>query len=30
VRLQAGTYYLKIECLDDEPDQPYIVRVDAE
>lgn len=30
VRLQTGTYYLKIECLDDEPDQPYTVRVDAE
>jgi hypothetical protein len=30
VRLQAGTYYLRVECLDDEPDQPYTVRVDRE
>jgi hypothetical protein len=30
VRLQAGTYYLKVECLDSEPDQPYIIRIDAE
>lgn len=30
VRLQAGTYYLKVECLNDEPDQPYSVSVDAE
>ncbi|MDR0669668.1 MAG: hypothetical protein LBF95_06265 [Treponema sp.] len=30
VQLQAGTYYLKVECLNDEPDQPYTIRVDAE
>jgi hypothetical protein len=30
VRLRAGTYYLKAECLDDEPDQPYTIRVDRE
>jgi hypothetical protein len=30
VQLQAGTYYLKVECLDDEPDQPYTIRVEAE
>jgi hypothetical protein len=30
VRLQAGTYYLKVECLDGEPDQPYTIRIDAE
>jgi hypothetical protein len=30
IQLQAGTYYLKVECLDSEPDQPYTIRVDAE
>ncbi|MDR2375094.1 MAG: DVUA0089 family protein [Treponema sp.] len=30
VQLQAGTYYLKVECLNDEPDQSYTIRVDAE
>jgi hypothetical protein len=30
VQLQAGTYYLKVECLNDEPDQPYTIRIDAE
>jgi hypothetical protein len=30
VQLQAGTYYLMVECLDDEPDQAYTIRVDAE
>jgi hypothetical protein len=30
VRLQAGTYYLKVECLDSEPDQAYTIRIDAE
>jgi hypothetical protein len=30
VNLQAGTYYLKAECLSDEPDEPYTIRVDAE
>jgi hypothetical protein len=30
IQLQAGTYHLKVECLDNEPDQPYTVRVDAE
>jgi hypothetical protein len=29
-RLQTGTYYLKVECLDDEPDQPYTIRVNRE
>jgi hypothetical protein len=30
LRLQAGTYYLKVECLNDEPDQPYRISVDEE
>jgi hypothetical protein len=30
VQLQAGTYYLMVECLNDEPDQPYTIRIDAE
>ncbi|MDR2185552.1 MAG: DVUA0089 family protein [Treponema sp.] len=30
VRLQAGTYYLKVECFDDEPAQPYTVIVDED
>jgi hypothetical protein len=30
VQLQARTYYLMVECLDDEPDQSYTIRVDAE
>jgi hypothetical protein len=30
VRLQAGTYYLKVECLDDEPEEPYTIRVARE
>jgi hypothetical protein len=30
VQLQSGTYYLKVECLNEEPDQPYTIRVDAE
>ncbi|MDR1238849.1 MAG: PPC domain-containing protein [Treponema sp.] len=30
VNLQAGTYYLKVECLSDEPEEPYTIRVDAE
>jgi hypothetical protein len=30
VRLPAGTYYLKVECLDEEPDQPYTISVDRE
>jgi hypothetical protein len=30
VRLRAGTYYLKVECFNSEPDQPYTIRVDAE
>jgi hypothetical protein len=29
VQLQSGTYYIKVECLNDEPDQPYTVSVDA-
>ncbi|MDR1105923.1 MAG: DVUA0089 family protein [Treponema sp.] len=28
--LQAGTYFLKVECLNDEPDEPYTIRIDAE
>jgi hypothetical protein len=30
VRLQTGTYYLKAECLDDEPDQPYTIIIESE
>jgi hypothetical protein len=30
VRLQTGTYYLRVECLDSEPDEPYTIRVDGE
>jgi hypothetical protein len=29
-RLQTGTYYLKVECLDSEPEDPYTIRIDAE
>ncbi|MDR1308130.1 MAG: DVUA0089 family protein [Treponema sp.] len=29
-QLQSGTYYVKVSCLNDDPDQPYTVRVDAE
>jgi hypothetical protein len=28
--LRAGTYYLRVICLDDEPYQPYTLRVDPE
>jgi hypothetical protein len=30
VRLQAGTYYLKAGCLNDEPAEPYTISVDNE
>ncbi|MDR1319263.1 MAG: PPC domain-containing protein [Treponema sp.] len=30
VRLQAGTYYLKVECLDEDPDEPYTISVAAD
>jgi hypothetical protein len=30
VRLERGTYYLKVECLDNEPDQPYTISIEAE
>jgi hypothetical protein len=30
LRLDNGLYYLKVECLDDEPDQPYIISIQAE
>jgi hypothetical protein len=29
-RLERGTYYLKVQCLDDEPDQPYTINVEAD
>jgi hypothetical protein len=29
VQLQSGTYYIKAECLNDEPDQPYVISVEA-
>jgi hypothetical protein len=28
--LESGLYYLKAECLDDEPNQPYIISIIAE
>ena len=30
IRLMDGTYYLRVRCLDDDPDQPYSIRIDAE
>jgi hypothetical protein len=30
VQLQSGTYYVKVTCLNDDPDQPYTIRIDAE
>jgi hypothetical protein len=30
MRLQSGTYYLKVECLDEDPDQPYTISITAE
>jgi hypothetical protein len=30
VRLRTGTYYLKVECLDDEPNEPYTIQVNRE
>jgi hypothetical protein len=30
LRLQAGIYYLSVNCLDDEPDQPYMINITAE
>jgi hypothetical protein len=29
-RLRAGTYYLKVQCLDDEPAQPYTIAITAD
>jgi hypothetical protein len=29
-RLRAGTYYLKVECLDNEPAQPYTITLTAD
>jgi hypothetical protein len=29
-RLRAGTYYVKVECLDDEPAQPYTITITAD
>jgi hypothetical protein len=29
-RLRAGTYYLKVECLDNEPGQPYTIAITAD
>ena len=29
-QLQSGLYYLKVRCLDDEPDQPYTINIEAE
>jgi hypothetical protein len=30
VQLRGGTYYLKVECLNEEPDQPYTISIEAE
>jgi hypothetical protein len=30
IRLENGLYYLKVICLDDEPDQPYTISIEAE
>jgi hypothetical protein len=30
VRIQAGTYYLSVKCLDSEPDQPYTISITSE
>jgi hypothetical protein len=30
VRLQEGVYYLKVECLDNEPDEPYTISITME
>lgn len=30
VRLQSGTYYVKVECLDETPSQPYAISIEAE
>ena len=30
VRLESGLYYLKVTCLDSEPDQPYTLSIEAE
>jgi len=29
-RLNTGTYYIKVQCLDEEPDQGYILSVEAQ
>jgi hypothetical protein len=30
VRLQSGTYYLSVKCLDSEPNQPYTISITTE
>jgi hypothetical protein len=30
MRLENGLYYLKVRCLDDEPDQPYTISIEME
>jgi len=30
LHLESGIYYLKVECIGDDIDQPYIIRVEAE
>jgi hypothetical protein len=30
VNLQAGTYFLKVECLESDPEEPYTIRINAE
>jgi hypothetical protein len=29
VQLRSGTYYLKVECLDEDPNQPYTISITA-
>jgi hypothetical protein len=30
VNLHAGTYYLKVKCLNEDPEEPYTIRINAE
>jgi hypothetical protein len=30
LNLESGLYYLKVECLDDTPNQPYTISIEAD
>ena len=30
LRLESGLYYLKVKCLDDDPDEPYTISIEEE